>query len=230
MQPQLTSHLTFNKGQHGAFVLNPIILRLFSFTLLHIPSYLSHCYLTQEGYCRSQKEMLRMLSFVTFFSTKKWKIMYQSIVQNSETWHLLVSRKFEILHITKQLIQRLKTNKCLKSEERLFKGQVEHEIHTGHKRSQQQLSHTSYMDYHKINAELSVATETKEILTYSIFTTDLNGDTKRRTTGKRDTFGEGRTAGPMEKYQSTLCILQKSLNVWRKRSMSFWPQAQILHS
>lgn len=115
---------------------------------------------------------------------------------------MLVSRKFVILHITKQLIQRLKTNKCLKSEERLFKGQVGHEIHTGHKRSQQQLSHRPNMDYHKINAELSVATETKEILTYSFFSTDLNGDTKR-TTGKRDTFGEERTAGPMEKYQGT---------------------------
>lgn len=86
---------------------------------------------------------------------------------------------------------------------RVFKGQVGYEIHTGHKRSQQKLSHRSNMDYHKINAELSVATETKEILTYSIFSTDLNGDTKRRTTGKRDTFWEKRPAGPMEKYQGT---------------------------
>lgn len=77
-----------------------------------------------------------------------------------------------------------------------------HEIHTGHKRNQQKLSHRSNMDYHKINAELSVATETKKILTYSIFSTDLNGDTKR-TTGKRDTFWEERPAGPMEKYQGT---------------------------
>lgn len=141
---------------------------------------------------------------------------------------MLVSKKFVILHITRQLIQRLKTNKCLKSEERLFKGQVGHEIHTGHKRSQQKLSHRSNMDYHKINAELSVATETKKLLTYSIFSTDLNGDTNRRTTGKRDTFGEEKTARPMEKYQGTpmhppeksKCLEKKELELLPPRHRS----------
>ena len=128
-----------------------------------------------------------------------------------------------ILHITKQLIQKLKTNKCLKSEERLFRGQVGHEIHTGHKRSQQKLSHRSNMDYYKINAELSVATETKEILTYSIFSTDLNGDTERRTTGKETYLGRRKQQDPWRSTKAPLCTLQKSLNVWRKRSMSFCP-------
>lgn len=47
------------------------------------------------------------------------------------------------------------------------------------------------MDYHKFNTELLVAMETKETLTYSIFSIDLNGDTKRRTIGKERHLGGG---------------------------------------
>lgn len=99
---------------------------------------------------------------------------------------------------------------------RVFKGQVGHEIHTGHKRSQQKLSHRSNTDYHKINAELSVATETKENLTYSIFSTDLNGDTKRRTTGKRHILGgeNSRTHGEVPRHpyapsEKSKCLVKK---------------------